>query len=515
MGRGTKRKRSETSSSLFSDAATIIASGVGGYVGGGPTGAAVSMIDAATQTYNDKMDVDVPQRRMSRKQNVNSLAHRGSIARIGRVTQKRSKDVKVGRQFRKKVKEVVDDKSVGIFVRREKGFICESFEDNTMGANLLRIGGRIIGSLIDQVAQTRTGSNNPYHRCYWTASMFHYIDASDFPQWDGGVATDGDLSFFTPTQVWDVASKLFGSKQVNTTEETITDNISATISDTTARVSTQGMKIEVDESFVEFTIQNELQRRAYITIYHCTPKKKVLNATPLTTLLNAIAEEAGPTSGVDNAGNMKWPDNTWSTNIKINWMFQNADLEPKLIASFDSNWKYEKVDIALMPGEKICHTLKGPKNAMYDYDKFKSEGGVEQYGSIWKGLGVHTMMKVTYDEQYTNNVRSTVNQKAFINSSNAGGAGTTMSKNNKAYCPISLTTKTYYKINVPDIAGGNVLTGAANPRVTLSNRRFRSAFWQIPQEDGFPATNAGRPIIDIFDEENPQDTVTAPTTIRL
>lgn len=170
----------------------------------------------------------------------------------------------------------------------------------------------------------------------------------------------GSKLLFNPAHVLDSASVLFNNKVASRSSKWSVDGFGIyTFGDQSfdSRIS----KIHVLNSYASFVLRNNSNRTWIIQLYECAPKKDmsyILEQDVLQQWVNCMTNEA-------NTGDLE------GTTINL------GDATPEtLYATPQSNkrllkdWKFERHDIILDPGQTYDHFIQGPSDVVYDFAKF-------------------------------------------------------------------------------------------------------------------------------------------------
>jgi len=168
---------------------------------------------------------------------------------------------------------------------------------------------------------------------------------------------------FTPFAVSNAAAELWRNKT-----PTI-DPFAGTASD----YNLNNAVIKVENSYVDITYANMSHRTAYFTIYECLYKSnriggEVPNAA--TYWRKCLVDDV--TAGIAKAGNNAY-DGIVTPAVEM------LHATPGETSAFSKMFKYTTRKVILEPGQKLTHTVQGPKNTIYDFSKFYVNNIVTNY----------------------------------------------------------------------------------------------------------------------------------------
>lgn len=512
---GSKRRRSVDADDFYSRRRRRVVSAVADIATGNYVGAAVT---AGAQVMDSK-----PIQKKS-YMTINALSGRSAIKKKGRISQKKSREVKVSKNLSEKVKKVIEGQTArGLYVSEGAGFIGAQYTTANSSSDLFQTA-YTAGDYSNNFKYFKSPgyTTNP-KSCLWFTGLINNIDGSNVPQ-NSGDLTGHPLLWFVPKEILHAASMLFnGKSQVisafsDYNWNTATGNFFTEGAELTAvadSISTKGLKIMVKNSFVEMKFQNTSNRKVKLTLYHCTPKRKFIAENALQCMWDAIRGESGISSGVRREGTLKTTES--SVTSAVNSVLYDHNFEPKVSPGFSNGWTYERVELFIAPGETLVTNVQGPKNAMIDYNKFYDsatgggEGSANKMGLVAPGCGVQTMIKLEYDDQlfdFANGELLTPKNWVVTNQSNLGDA--TGPVNNYVYAPVIVSYKKFYEIKSPEVTGGYKLSSTSQ-KVILNSKKPAYHFNQVSEGITRNAFGSGTGICKLtyaFDEENPAAALT-------
>jgi len=408
--------------------------------------------------------------------------------------QVKGKSVKVSKNLRAKVEKVIEgDKCHGTYVKRQTGLIGRVYVEANLDATDTFLRMQVDG-MGNQAWCVRDINVMPWNSCGWfTAAMPFFITRGAT---SAGIRTVTDqianvsvnesdsLHFFTPLQVWDIVSKQYGSTKnlIQVPSDTAANfTMKAQVGGGIPTVSSRGLKVFMQNSYVELSFQNQAVRTIKLEIYQCTPKKKVVERNPLTSFIDGLLSDV---EAVEN--NQRITTNRNYTPWQyVNDALRQEDIDPNICPEFKANWSYEKSVVVIAPGESIAYKIQGPQNYEYDFDKF--EGLIDSLEpkrwASFKGVGMYLMIKVIGDKQWSINTNAGTNTNVatweatsgFNNHPGLNAIGT-----NEAFgWPIVVDAKSYYRYSMPDVIGG-IVNG--NAGYTVNNQR-KDMFHYVSRPD--------------------------------
>lgn len=166
---------------------------------------------------------------------------------------------------------------------------------------------------------------------------------------------------------------------------------------------------------------------------------------------------------------------------------------PKFVQAMNNNFTMDCTTVILQPGKEYKHIVKGPKNKMYDFQKYFI-GSDTQTGSI-----------NFVDGQKFTKEHFVVAYFDLSNTSLSTPGRSTDIVTNSGYS-LLCESRSFYRLRLPEMAGAQVTTPAAGTtsNVPLSNRTYRHAItnWAIAQsgtvvyiEDENPLAQAAAAIV--------------------
>lgn len=412
----------------------------------------------------------------------------------------RKKNIKVSRSLRKKVQKVINGQSFkGTYHATRFGTIGIT-TSGTSGVGAGQVDEQItMGGYVNQLAFQRHNNDVDGNTRFWFSQALQNAAAS-------GVATvltsGSEWQFFSPLKIIDAASILWNDKtaaedygnQDGNLNTVVVQASGAPLEGTQFNPEVKGLKVHIDNSYVKFKFKNNSQRAMTIIVYNCVPKIKFPTATPLQAFQDAISIEADGSNSAYISATSAGHTSTQTAQA----LFANPAMQPNMLKSFASTWKYEKVLLKIAPGETCTHSVQGPKSYDLDFSKLY-DSGVNQQGLAYKGTTMCVMMAVLPDLAFaTGGVVGAVQGVTgyFVPGNSA--------EDNIAD-PISICWEEVYRLSIPEIVGfktGDLAAGRMQHLNKKLPRRAFGNFTQIISADANPTYTA-------FDEENPSNPIVA------
>lgn len=160
----------------------------------------------------------------------------------------------------------------------------------------------------------------------------------------GAAEGAGFFDLFTPERVVDQASRLFNGK---------TGAPQRWAGVATGNFTLDGLEIRVVNQYVTYKLRNNTGQSKEVDFYFCTPKTNQTD-NPFASFVASLGQDV--TDG-----------KILNSSISVD----TFGVTPGLTTNFKNNWKYVKKEVALAPGASTQFTIPGPKNFLYQWDKFK------------------------------------------------------------------------------------------------------------------------------------------------
>lgn len=382
---------------------------------------------------------------------VNSLADKASMKRrhsknaMGR---RGPRKIAVPKKLKKQIKQVLTGKMIyGAYKTVRIGTIgcCTLGSLNPVDATKTVLG------MTSQIVSIHPKSSvaTSYNRSLWYAPLG--ANATD-PAVAASYTSSSAFIFFHPLKYLDAGSILWNNKAINEDWSIQTDNIQTRVSTTAgtpATAITDGLKLNVVDSYVQFTLKNNTKRQVTVTAYHIKSKNKLQKDTVINAWVNALAQDVATNGPVKQYGGSGLNDPL---------------LNPGDSLSFNQNYKYETVSIVMKPGESCTHSIQGLKNTVIDYGKmYQDSTDILDY--ITKDT-VQVLFSVQPDLQTTTSGGFT--SGSFMYAPN--------STDNTFVDPVTVVYQEVFKLKCPEQAGFIQRAVAAGTGLPLTLKRYCKAF---------------------------------------
>lgn len=408
-------------------------------------------------------------KKMAKKSVQSTLVNRSAMKVTGKTKLKKTKNVKVSAKFRQGVKKVLEGQGArGTYITVKGGMVGSLCFSGGGGFTISDMGGT-------QAGLYGCGANQPAGaRTLWSA----------LGTW--GLATNVNLraqtamTYFTPAKILDAASVLFNSKSLG--DPYLTTNNLTTVQSNSAGAPNVGrpgtLKINVLDSYVNYTLKNVSNRVVTMDIWECTPKLKFQVSNALDSLSNTYGflsdvvddHPVGHYTGV-------------TTGTADYLMFTESRTDPLGVAAkyLGYQWTWKKRSMILAPDETCVHSIKGPRGEL-DFSKLKTTpdravAPVEQLNVLLKGWSISVIMSVRGDQVL--NPTST----GWLGQPVAYYSGTT--ENQFVAMPVAVEIQEGYRIGVPEVAGFMASTGiGAGTSQMLNLRKPKFVLWNQVETNG-------------------------------
>ncbi|QXP07767.1 MAG: putative capsid protein [Arizlama virus AZLM_25953] len=419
----------------------------------------------------------------------NGLANRATMVRRNprKAKSKRGKKVKVSKQLRKKIGQVLKGKKLfGEYNTVRMGTIGTGLlgTDDTTQLSLNLLG--MTSQQMNYIPLATSSYTNS--KCIWQLPLAPFATTPGI----GGVSSgnfrvsDTWAAFFHPMKFLDAASVMWNRKPIDPDwtkpDLNLTTRTDASGEPITNITIPQNIKIDVVNSYVNWEMKNNSKRELTVEIYHIYGKHKLSSATSLQSLIQSLSIDL-PTA--PNNGPLLSNEATPEFLLDI-------QLKPGDIPAFNQNFKYETITVKIKPGETCKHSLQGPRNIEMDLAKLYAPSNVEGLSQMPKGV-VSVLMCVYGDLQVAD---TTFQTGHFI--PRANNTDSTL-KN-----PLSVKWSECFKLRIPEQAGFvSRSLPAVGSGVPLTLRRPIKAFGDFSQIN-LPAASS----YTGNDEENPSPDIT-------
>jgi len=420
-----------------------------------------------------------------------ALQSRSSMSVAGKTKVKRVKKVKLSDKFVKGVKQVMAGTcATGTYITIKQGMVG-SIVTPTYGS----LTGDDLGSVgITQILTpglTAPSGSRTLFNCLsqWSTS------SNSTPVGQTG------LNFFTPAKILDAASVLFNSKALGDPYIT-TGNLSTTFVGGTGApvVSNPGqLKINVLGSSVDFELKNVSNRVVTMEIWECTPTIKFQTSNPVQLI------DANRNLNNNTTNNNQILYFTGVPGATTNFLFHEQAVDPMAILKkyngIQMTWK--KRSMILAPDETCLHSIIGPSGVL-DFSKLVNTTQAAPVGTasvqlncLLKGWSVGCIISVHGDQVLQPSLPGARGDKAAFSDG----------VNNRMGMPISVQTREYYRLSVPEVSGYTSVTTAVGTLNVqqLNLRKPKCIVWNQVPTNGNTSTNP----VQVSNEVNPTAETTA------
>ena len=401
----------------------------------------------------------------------NMLVDQSSMKKIGKTRVKRIKKIKISKKLTQSIKQVVaGEQAKGSYTRVYTGYVGQLMNVNSTGFPRAGFNTTTLGAA--QNAVYGPNYQEPAgQRTLWGTLAQATPTATTFAA--GNLTTGAEFNYFTIRKIIDAASICFNRKTpVIGSAEVLTDNLTTIYNPTdgTPYSNTGALKIQVNNSFVQFTIRNVSQRSVYFDVYECTPTLKFQDSTALQSLINSLettGQNAADVSGtVDStvkynnlltaAGSAQNPG------IVLDGTVDAVDLAKQ----FGFNFKITKRQMVLAPYETCVHSIKGP-SGLLDFAKLQADAS--QKLNLLKGWSVSCIFSVRGDQLLATTTNS-VSRFTKIGAVPSPGGGNYFSTS------IVVEVKESISCSVPEVAGFLTQAAAVGTRQMLNFRKKKIVY---------------------------------------
>lgn len=403
---------------------------------------------------------------------INSRVDKSSMKMSGKAKVKRVKPLKVSPYLKKAIKQTVSGLTAhGVYKRSFHGVIGNS------AVSIVADKKDVSNDIVMYNAAAQTGSYVPsaWNRPFGLKTWFNALAYKGTTGSNFVTLVNTDLNFFTPGKIWHAASVLFNKKpETFNPYQTTSRNLSLTAEDTTGirSESARGVKINVLDSYVTFTMKNLSSRTIFVDIYECVSTMKFNGNNPLTDARTLCLDLQDTTNAPGSDRTVQLFEITQEQGSDLNYSFL-CDPHTDAIAVLKNNgykWKYVKRSMMLASGEMCTHSVKGPKG-MLDLQKcWDPSTSTYKVNNALKDWSKHVMMSVRADpvllEGGTN-----FNQGARATPSVAGFQ--------ELFGVVSVEVTEAFKLSVPEIAGFISTAVTAGQGQTLNLRKKRYNFTNL------------------------------------
>jgi len=404
-----------------------------------------------------------------------------SMTKKGKAKVKRVKSVAVSPYLRKAVKEVMKGaQATGVYKRTIAGVVGNSrsvsSQSSTVGGDV-----SVATNMMGILTGTQTGAyvaaayaRSTGQRTWWNMLGVKETAADQ----NFSLLDNSDMNFFTPQKIWHAASVLFNDKAEDPNPyNTTVGNLFTEYNPTSgAEVATaKNLKIEVVESYVQFTMKNLSARPQFVDIYECVSTMKFSDNNPLDDLREVALQiqDRSDTHNIVGGYEIVTAITSDENHSFITDIHTDA---PGVCKQNGWKWKYVKKTMMLASGETCVHTMKGPKGIL-DFAKLldtEAPGTTARYRlAVLKDWSKHVMISVYPDQVARLGSGSTL-------WSNAGLRWITQTPGFRhLFGLVAVETTEYIKMKVPEVAGFVQKTVSTGAGQTLNLRKRRYQFTNL------------------------------------
>lgn len=430
----------------------------------------------------------VPPKKMPRMNATNAQVNKTSMVMKGKRKLKRKKNIKVSKALTQKVKKVMEgQQATGSYTKVWGGFVGSVL--NTPSATNSAPNARVVATTagINNLPQTcivGPSVNEPAgSRTLWNA-LSYWQPAAGYTA-SSEIIPYTNMDFFTIEKIIDAASVCFNRKAIALNPTVITDNL-ATVFNPASGLPVTGqigsLKINLVNSWVEFTLRNLSARIVHLDIFECTPRLKFQDNSALDSLGAALENGGQNIQDAELAQDATFRYFNRLATSSVHGYIQGLLTEGTVDAfgiakQFGWNFNVVKRQMTLAPFETCIHSIKGP-TGMFDWSKF-SVNEVDKVGLL-KGASVSCFFAVRGDMALPS-TRATSNKLADT----APVPGTANTYSAQMSMPIAVEIKESFSMKVPEVAG--FVAAVAGSRQQLNMRKKKIVYANFLENNGTTA----------------------------
>lgn len=470
-----------------------------GFTGG--SGKRTRKDSGVTQTPVKKVKTLPSKKTMPKSSATNKLVNQSSMKMVGKRKLKKVKRVKVGKRLTQSIKQVIQgEQAKGSYTRVYTGFVGQVMNVNSTGSP--RFAGTTNTFAAVQAACLGPNYQEPAgQRTLWGTLSQAVPIATSFV--NGNLSTGSEFNYFTIRKFLDAASLCFNRKTlgINSAESTVDnfDLIFDPVTGATYGGTPTPLKLNITNSWVQFTLRNLSQRVVHLDIWECTPTLKFQNTTALQSLITSlnsagqqVMDSVGTVDAVVRYFNRLSGSGQSSTQ---DGLINEGTIDAVDIAKqFGFNFKVVKRQMVLQPSETCIHSIKGP-TGMLDFSKMTVDN-VQQL-NLLKGMSVSCIFAVRGDQLLPGTTNAISRFTKIGAAPSAGGA-------NYFSTPVAVEVKESITVAVPEVAGFITKAGGAGQRQTLNLRKKRIVYANFIDANGdtaaagsFSGNNENNPAANI------------------
>lgn len=419
-----------------------------------------------------------------RKSAVAQLVTRSAMKKTGKTKVKKGpKKVKVTKTFRAKVKKCEEGESArGSYTKVWAGYVGSVTNADTTGAgaNNVSIQGTVMGTAGEQLVY------GPNHlQPAGARSLFHSLVKPNM-----STVTGSDMNFFTIRKIQDAASLCFNRRTVAFNPHASDVGLLGTMFNPVTGLGfaplAGGLKIQLTNSWVQFTMKNVSDRVIEMDIWELTPKLKFQNTSPLTSLLatyNGVGQIAADRGGVED-NEIKYVTRL-GTGINDDFALESNVDAVSMARRYGFNFDIVKRSMVLAPDETCKHSIKGPKG-LIDFSKLQVEN--QQQQKLLKGVSVSCIISVRGDQVWAPGQAITAGQRLARTAVPVAASSIVFGM------PVAIEIEESMSMVVPEIAGFTTSAGVAGTQQTLNMRKKRIVYANFIDENGDTSVVGGAPV---------------------
>jgi len=415
-------------------------------------------------------------------QSKKALVTRSAMAVSGKVRVKRVKKVHLSSKFIKGVKQVMaGSQATGSYVVIKQGLVGSIVGAGTQGSLLSTIMGTpATTACVYSGSTVSSGSRTLFNAMSnWSTTV------------NSTAVADHDFNFFTPAKILDAASVLFNNKALGDPYVSAANLSTTFVGGTGAPVpGVPGqLKINVLGCSVDFQIKNVSNRVVTMDIWECVPSVKFQTVNALQQLINVTTDYLA-TANTNNV--LYFRSQPLGTSSSL---FLEQAVDPfvilKKFAGFAMTWK--KRSMTLAPDETCIHSIIGPSGVL-DFSKLVQPGVTNPIiNTLLKGWSCSVVISINGDQVIQPTLAINRGDKAAYSDA----------VNPRMGMPVSIQTREYYKVAVPEIAGFVTQNGAVGTTQMLNLRKPKCIIWNQVPANG----NTSAAPIQVSNEQQPMSDV--------
>jgi len=434
----------------------------------------------------DRKSLLPPKKSMPKSNPVNALVQRSSMKVTGKTAVKKTKKVKVPDLLRKQIKQViVGHAAYGSYRTIKCGYVGSIY--TTAGAT--PINGDDQDSNMRAVYFQSTANDTIPGRTLYNQLVQIGVEPAITT-----IVPGTGLNFFTPGKIIDAASVCFNGKTPSLSPYDTFGNLSTVtaVANGDPNVNSVGkLKINVLNSYAQFSIKNVSNRIVTMEIWECTPTLMFQPGNALASLVSSLTNLSS-TANTDSAFLYYRPANGPSAQYSL----YDPALDPCAIAkeNFEFKFKWKKRLMQLNPEETCIHSIQGPKGIL-DYSKIVQTNQVTpdpglqiNRNTLFKNWSVSCIIGVSGDQVLATNPAGLT----------AGGRKIFETTTRSTGMPVAIEVQEFYKFSVPEVAGFRNADVVSGESQMLTFRKQKNVVLNAVEGGTFPyvLSNETAPILE-------------------